>query len=116
MEKKIKNDIINVIKVDTHKNTEESETIYKNLENNLNEDLKIISCSTDLDLWSSYLLYKKNNFNLINSLVDFEDPDFNNNKTQNNKIQYSEVEKKIHEIRKIADIKDEYYEIFVKKK
>ena len=117
MEESIKNDLINIIKVDTYKNDKESETIYKNLESNLNHDLKIICNSTNLDLWDSYLLYKKNNFNLINSLTDFEDPNFNNNnKNKNTKVYYSNVEKKIQELRKIADIKDEYYEIIVKKK
>ena len=115
MEENIKNDIINIIKVDTNKNNKESETIYKNIENNLNHDLKIISNSTNLDLWDSYLLYKKNNFNLINSLTDFEDPEFNHNEIKNTKFYYTEVEKKIQELRKIADLKDEYYEIIVKK-
>ena len=115
MDENIKNDIINIIKNDTNKNNQESETIYENLKNNLNEDLKIINKSTNLDLWSSYLLYKKNNFNLINSLTEFEDPHFNQKKQPNNKINYTEVEKKIHELRNIADVKDEYYELVVKK-
>ena len=117
MEEQIKNDLINIIKTDTHKDHQEAELIYKNLENNLKEDLNIITNSTNKDLWLSYLLYKKNNFNLINSLTEFEDPNFfKEKKSIKVKDNYSEIEKKIIELRHIADTKDEYYELIVKKK
>ena len=115
MEQNIENDIISIIKNDTKKNDQEAKNIYKSLQDNLNNDLTVIIKSTNLDLWSSYELYKKNNFNLINSLIEFEDPHYNQKKKNNNHITtYTEVEKKIIKLRQIADVKDEYYEQVIK--
>lgn len=103
------NYVIADIKTEISGSDEKIKEIYDNHKRMIEDDLKIIISQTNQDIYESYNLYKKNNFNLENSIINFLNPEFNFNKTK--KVIESSIQKKISEIREIANHKDALYEI-----
>ena len=106
----IKKDIINNIHIQTKNNEKDSEKIFETFKNNIIEDLKTILSQTTLDQTQAYYLYKENNFNVVDSITNYIDPNFTNTKDDKNIKPLSETQRKINELRDIANFKDAYYE------
>ncbi len=104
----IKEFIIKDIKQETNFDDDKCKDIFKMFENNINDDLKSIISQTDLDIYKSYNLYKKNNFNVVNSIIEYLDPSSIKSPTVSEN--QSEIQKKISELRIIADSKDYIYD------
>lgn len=110
IDNEIKEFIINDIKDETKYDDNKCTEIFKMFESNINDDLKSIISQTDLDIYKSYNLYKKNNFNVVNSIIEYLDPEVNKISKVPNSDNLTDVQKKLSELRIIADSKDSIYE------
>lgn len=92
-------------------NPEKSIEIYQASKEDIFSELEIISKQTGSSLKSSLELYLKNNGNTVKAICSF----FNISEEEKKLEEKDNIQKKLDQLRVIANHKDQYYDVIKKK-